>query len=123
MERSYTIGQAARVAGVGVETIRFYERKGYIEQPPKPFQGARRYREATVDHIRVLRQGQELGVTLNEVNTLLALRADPAAGCGDVSERVETHLEAVERKRARLDEVAEKLRELDRGLPGPRCDP
>ena len=118
MEGSYTIGQAARTAGVGVETIRFYERKGYIEQPPKPLQGPRHYPEATIDHIRALQQGQELGFTLEEVSELLALRADPGAGCGDVRERAETHLEAVERKRTRLDEVAEKLRELIAACPG-----
>lgn len=115
---TYTIGRAARAAGVGVETVRFYERKGYIDRPPKPERGARGYPEATVDRIRALQQGQELGFTLDEVNALLALRADPAAGCGDVRERAEAHLEAVERKRARLDEVAEKLRELIAACPG-----
>lgn len=118
MEGSYTIGQAARTAGVGVETIRFYERKGYIEQPSKPTRGPRRYPQATVENVAALRQGQELGFSLAEVSALLALRADPAADCGDVRERAEAHLEAVERKRARLDEIAEKLRELIAACPG-----
>lgn len=115
---AYTIGQAARAAGVGVETVRFYERKGLIERPPKPAQGARRYPQATIDRIRALRQGQDLGFSLTEINALLALKAEPSADCSDVRERAEAHLEEVERKRARLGEVADKLRELIAACPG-----
>lgn len=115
---TYTIGQAARAAGVGVETIRFYERQGYIERPPKPSRGARRYPGAAVDRIRALRQGQELGFSLAEIHALLALQTDPAADCGDVRDRAEAHLAAVERKRARLDAMADKLRALIAACPG-----
>lgn len=115
---AYSIGQTARAAGVGVETIRFYERKGFIDQPPKPVRGARRYPQATVDRVRALRQGQELGFSLAEIDALLALRADPAADCHDVRERAEAHLEEIERRRARLGEVADKLRELIAACPG-----
>lgn len=115
---TYTIGQAARAAGVGVETIRFYERRGYIERPPKPRQGARRYPGAAVDRVRALRQGQELGFSLAEIHALLALQSDPGADCGDVRDRAEAHLAAVERKRARLDEIADKLRGLIAACPG-----
>lgn len=115
---TYTIGQAARAAAVGVETIRFYERRGYIERPPKPRRGARRYTPATVERIRALRQGQELGFSLAEIHALLALQADPAADCGDVRDRAEAHLATVERKRARLDDIAAKLRALIAACPG-----
>lgn len=117
-DRGYTIGQAARAAGVGVETIRFYERKGLIEQPPKPFQGARRYPQETVDRIRALRQGQELGFSLTEIGVLLSLRANPAADCGEVRVRAQAHLADIERRRARLGEVANKLHELIAACPG-----
>lgn len=117
-DAGYTIGQAAGAAGVGVETIRFYERKGYIDRPPKRSRGARRYPQETVDRVRALRQGQALGFSLTETDALLALRADPAADCGDVRRRAEAQLDAVERKRARLGEVADKLRELIAACPG-----
>lgn len=116
--RTYTIGQAARAAGVGVETIRFYERKGLIERPPRPLAGARCYPRTTVDRIRALRQGQDLGFGLAEIAELLALRADPGADCGEVRRRAELHLEDVERKRARLGEVAARLHELIAACPG-----
>lgn len=115
---TYTIGQAARAAGVGVETVRFYERKGLIEQPPTPAYGARRYAQDTVDRIRALRQGQDLGFSLTELDELLALKSDPSADCSDVRERAEAHLDEVERKRARLGDVADKLRELIAACPG-----
>lgn len=116
--RGHTIGQVARAAGVGVETVRFYERKGLIERPAKPLQGARRYPQATVDRIRALRQGQELGFSLAELDALLALRTDPKADCGEVRARAEAHLADVEHRRARLGELADKLRELIAACPG-----
>lgn len=114
----YSIGQAARAAGVGVETIRFYERRGYIDRPPRPSRGPRRYPQEAVDRVRALRQGQALGFSLAEIDALLGLRADPAADCGDVRRRAEAQLDAVERRRARLGEVADKLRELIAACPG-----
>lgn len=116
--RGYTIGQAACAAGVGVETIRFYERKGLIEQPPRPPVGARRYPQATVARVRALRQGQELGFPLAEIDALLALRADPGADCSQVRKRAKVHLDEIERRRTRLGEVADKLRELIAACPG-----
>jgi len=117
-DRGYTIGQAARAASVGVETIRFYERKGLVEQPPKPFQGARRYPQETVHRIRALRQGQELGFSLTEIDTLLSLRAHSTADCREVRARAQDHLADIERRRARLGEVADKLHELIAACPG-----
>jgi len=117
-DRGYTIGQAARAAGVGVETVRFYERKRLIEQPPKPFRGARRYPQETIDRIRALRQGQELGFSLTEIDALLSLRADATADCGEVRARAQDHLADIERRRARLGEVADKLHELIAACPG-----
>ena len=98
-----TISKAARKAGVGVETIRFYERKGLIEQPPKPHgAGFRVYPEETVQRIRFIRQVQELGFSLRQIEELLSLRADPSADCGDVRERAQDKLEKVRRKIATL---------------------
>jgi MerR family copper efflux transcriptional regulator len=100
-----TIGRAARRAGVGVETIRFYERRGLIEQPPKPATSAFRvYSEETVARIRFIRQAQELGFSLSEAGELLGLKADPAADAADVRNRAA----------AKLDQVDEKIRQLER---------
>ena len=85
-----TISKAAHKAGVGVETIRFYERKGLIEQPLTPQDGGFRvYPDETVERLRFIRQAQEVGFSLREIDDLMSLRADPSADSGDVRERAQ----------------------------------
>lgn len=112
-----TIGWVARRAGVGVETVRFYERRGLIERPPRPHAGFREYDETTVERIRFIKQAQEMGFSLREAAELLALRADPAADCGDVHARAHAKLADVERRIAQLRRLREALRELLRHCP------
>ncbi|MEE8548254.1 MAG: MerR family DNA-binding transcriptional regulator [Alphaproteobacteria bacterium] len=70
-----TIGKAARLSGVGVETVRFYERRGLIDQPPRPANGGFRVSpEPTGARIRFIRPAQELGCALAEFAGVLALR-------------------------------------------------
>ncbi len=117
--REMTIGKAARKAGVGVETIRFYERRGLIEQPPKPLEGGFRvYPDGTVERIRFIRQAQELGFSLREIDELLSLRADPATDAGDVRKRATAKLEEVDRKLAQLERIRAALEELVAACPG-----
>ena len=73
------IGQAAKSAGVGVETIRFYEREGLLRQPVRRGSGYRQYDEETVRRLRFIRRAKELGFTLREIAELLSLRFDPAS--------------------------------------------
>ena len=114
-----TIGRAARAAGVGVETIRFYERQRLIEQPPKPVGGGFRvYPEATVRRVRFIRQAQEAGFSLREAKELLSLRADPATDCADVRERAQATLDEVNRKLERLHRIKAMLTGLIVTCPG-----
>lgn len=115
-----TIGGVAAQAGVGVETIRFYQRRGLIEQPPRPgFSGGFRvYPEETVRRIRFIRQAQELGFSLREIDELLSLRADPTKDCGDVRERAQAKLAEVNDKMARLESIGAALQELIAICPG-----
>ncbi len=116
-----TIGKAARMAGVGVETIRFYERRGLIEQPPKPALGGfRAYPDETVRRIRFIRQAQELGFSLREIDDLLSLRADPSSDAGDVRERAEAKLTEVNRKIGELERIRTALETLLAACPGDR---
>lgn len=114
-----TIAKAARQAGVGVETIRFYERRALIERPPRPaFGGFRKYPAATIERVRFIRQAQELGFSLGEIGDLLSLRADPSADCADVRERARVKLGEVEDKIGRLIEIRHALNELIDACPG-----
>src|SRR5260370_38037584 len=108
--RRVTIGEAARQAGVGVETIRFYERRGLIEQPPTPAgRRVRIYPGEAVKRIRFIRQAQQLGFTLCQIEELLALRAHPATDCSEVREQAISKLEAVRRKIERLRDIGAAL--------------
>ncbi len=117
--KKMTISNAARQADVGIETIRFYERRGLIEQPPKPDGvGFRVYPDATVQRVRFIRHAQELGFSLREINELLSLRADPTADSADVLERATTKLEEVNRKIVQLGRIRAALEELIAACPG-----
>ncbi len=114
-----TIGTAAKRAGVGVETIRFYERKGLIPQPLKPVSGGfRDYPAGTLAQIRFIREAQELGFSLAEVQDLLSLRADPKANCAQVQRRAEAKLDEVRDKIERLQEIGTALERLIQACPG-----
>jgi MerR family mercuric resistance operon transcriptional regulator len=73
MAASLTIGRLAQRAGVNVESVRFYQRRGLLAEPPRPLGGIRRYGDDDVRRIRFIRQSQALGFTLAEVAELLAL--------------------------------------------------
>ena len=114
-----TISKAARQAGVGVETSRFYERKGLIEQPPKPTSGGyRMYPAETVERIKFIRQGQELGFSLREIDELLSLRADPSSDCGGVRARAQTKLDEVVGKISQLKRIRAGLEQVIAACPG-----
>ena len=70
---TFTIGPLARAAGVGVETIRFYQRKGLLPQPERPYGGVRRYGEEELNRVRFIKSAQRIGFTLEEISQLLRL--------------------------------------------------
>lgn len=73
MSAQLTIGGVAKLAGVNLETVRFYQRRGLVAEPPKPLGGIRRYTQQHVQRIRFIKQAQTLGFSLEEVTELLAL--------------------------------------------------
>ncbi len=68
-----TIGAFAKAAGVGVETIRFYQRKGLLPEPDRPYGGIRRYGGADVARVKFIKSAQRLGFSLHEIGELLKL--------------------------------------------------
>lgn len=72
-QKSFTIGALAKNAGVNVETIRFYQRRGLLIEPVKPFKGIRHYTEHDVQRVRFIKHGQKLGFSLDEIAELLSL--------------------------------------------------
>lgn len=113
-----TIGQLARKAGIGVETIRFYERKGLVIQPLKPNTGRRTYPPDLVERVRFIRRAKELGFSLREIVDLLTLGNDPQANCADVRSRALSKLSDVEEKIESLQKMKETLAKLARTCSG-----
>lgn len=93
-----TISEAARLAGVGVETVRFYEREGLLDQPARPDFGYRQYTPDVVKRIQFIRRAKELGFTLKEIHELLTLRVEPKFACADVQRQAEAKMDKIERK-------------------------
>lgn len=113
-----TIGRLARAAGVGIETVRFYQRRGLIARPPRPQQGFREYSRATLERLRFIREAQQLGFSLREIEELLALWTIDGSDCGQVRARAAAKLEDVEAKIAQLERVRAALRALVERCPG-----
>ena len=119
MTKALTICKTAREAGVGVETIRFYERQGLIARPRKPdSSGVRIYPTETVERVRFIREAQQLGFSLREIRELLALRADPSTDCSDVREQAVAKLQAVRQKIEELHRIGAALETLIAACPG-----
>ena len=115
--QTMTIGRAAQEAGVNIETVRFYERRGLIERPPKG-KGYRVYSPEQVARIRFIKEAQHIGFSLSEIGDLLALRADPAADCSEVRRQAVAKLDEVHRKIKQLQEMGAALETLIASCPG-----
>ena len=113
------IGQLAKEAGVGVETVRFYEQKGLMAQPPKPETGGyREYPAESVHRIRFIRSAQQIGFSLGEIDELLELEAGNNTRCIDVRKRAEVKLEDVSVKIDNLKSIRKALEMLINACPG-----
>lgn len=113
-----TIGHLAEDAGVNVETVRFYERKGLITQPSRPRAGYRRYDEKTSRRIRFIREAQELGFSLTEIRQLLSLRVDPKTSCLQVKDAAETKITSIDEKIATLKTMRKALVDITNTCSG-----
>ncbi len=100
MTAELTIGQVARGAGVNVETVRYYQRRRLLEQPPKPLRGHRRYGVEAVMRLLFIKRAQQLGFTLEEVRSLL--RLEDGQNCHETRLLAEEKLAQIE---ARLDDL------------------
>lgn len=104
--------ELARLAGVHVETLRYYEHRGLLPEPPRSPSGYREYSEEAVDLLRRLKSIQVLGFTLEEIRELLALHPEAAPTCGDLEPRVRRKLAEVEGKLNTLHQLRATLEEL-----------
>lgn len=108
--RGMTIGRLAAVAGVHVETVRYYQRIGLVPEPTRTYGSARRYGPADAARLRFIKRAQGLGFTLDEVRLLLELAV--GEHCADTRSLAERKLALVEQKLSDLAAIREALRGL-----------
>ncbi len=107
-----TIGKLAKEAGVGVETIRFYEREALIKRPQTKRGAYRVYPSADIPKIRFIKRAQELGFTLKEIKVLLSLDQNTRATCEDVAKKAEEKRQEIRVKMGDLLKMERALTKL-----------
>ncbi len=105
-----TIGRLAKVLGVNVETIRYYQRRGLIEEPQRPLTGYRKYSALTIARMNFIRRAQQLGFSLAEVEQLIKL--EDGRNCREVRLIAESKFSALERQIAELERMRRALQQL-----------
>ena len=119
-------GELARKAGVHVETLRFYERRGILPEPPRRASGYREYPSDTVELIRFIKRAQQLGFSLEEIRELLDFRNVPGRATGKVPRLVKAKISEIEHKIRDLQAMREALDGLldaCEGTGSPTCCP
>lgn len=113
---TYRIGQLAQLAGVAVDTLRYYERNDLLAPEARMASGYRRYGETELRRLRFIRRAKALGFSLDEIRDLLALGAEQDVA--RIKDTAQQRLDDVERRIAALQRVRDGLRTLIRACPG-----
>jgi Cu(I)-responsive transcriptional regulator len=106
------IGTAAEQAGVNVQTLRYYERRGLLPRPPRRPSGYREFSDAAVQVVRFIKRAQDLGFTLDEIEELVRLRRDTRRDRARVRAVAERRVRQIERKVAELQAMKQALSHL-----------
>lgn len=106
------IGELASAAGVGVETIRYYERRGLLAPPARTAARYRAYGDEDLVRVRFIRRAKGLGFGLEEIAELLELRDDESTSCADVGRRAVAKLADLDRRMRELDTFRRALASL-----------
>ncbi len=113
------------MSGVSVETIRYYERRGLIEEPLRSESGYREYPAEVADRLAFILRGKKLGFSLDEIRELLNLQLTPGTGSGEVKAFVEEKVALIEEKISELSRLKQTLTGLsalcDGSGPAEQC--
>jgi Cu(I)-responsive transcriptional regulator len=113
-----TIGKVAKGAGLGIETVRFYEREGLIEPPARTESNYRIYPKQDIVRLRFIKRAKNLGFALSEIRELLSFRHDPLASKEDVKRQVGVKIEEITQKINDLTRIKQTLEALDKSCDG-----
>jgi Hg(II)-responsive transcriptional regulator len=106
------IGEAAEQAGVNIQTLRYYERRGLLPKPPRRTSGYREFPEDAVRMVRFIKRAQDLGFSLDEVEALLRLRRNSGRNRQRIRSVAERRIADIERKIEELERMRGALQTL-----------
>lgn len=115
--KNLTIGKVAQKAGIGAETVRFYEKEGLIGPTARTEANYRVYESVDIARLRFIRRAKALGFTLKEIKALLSLRHNSGASKEDVKKQTEAKIANIDQKIRDLTRIKLTLEKLDE-----RCD-
>lgn len=113
-----SIGQVAKRTGLGIDTLRYYEREKLIPPPQRGHSGYRRYTAEIVERISFIQRAKTLGFTLSEISELLNLRSNPERGAAEVKQKALAKIEDIENKIKHLEEMRKELIALAKSCRG-----
>lgn len=118
MDSKLTIGKLAKIAGVGVETIRFYQRKKLLEMPSNKLSNTRYYSADAIEKIDFIKRAQSVGFSLSEIKDLLALRIASGIECAPIKEKTKFKILEIESKIAELKNILRALKKFESKCDG-----
>ena len=115
---SFSIGEVAKRAGVGIDTVRYYERSELLPKPQRRPSGYRQYDGSDVQRLSFIRRAKELGFTLDEIRELLTLSTDRERGVRGIKARAEARLSDLDMRICEMKRVRSGLQKLIEACPG-----
>lgn len=106
------VGEVAKQAGVNLQTVHYYERRGLLPKPPRTGSNYRAYPASAVRRVRFIKRAQVLGFTLHEIGELLSLQAGPRSRCADVRERAQAKMRDIDARVRSLQAMRRALTKL-----------
>lgn len=106
------IGELSKKTGVGIETIRYYEREGLLSPSRRRSSGYREYQDDAVRRLTFVRRAKELGFSLKETRELLVVSASKDATCKDIKHRTQLKIQTIDMKIADLQRIRDSLNRL-----------
>lgn len=111
-QKTLTIGELAKRAGVNIQTVRFYERQGVLQPISRKESGYRLYNEDSLKRLTFIRHAKELGFSLKEINSLLSLRIRSVQSCDKVRSKAQGKLKEIQKKIVHLRQLEKTLQGL-----------
>ena len=106
------IGELAKRTDCDVETVRYYEKAGLLQEPGRNSAGYREYREEHQERLQFIRHCRSLDMSLEEIKTILGLRAAPQQDCAEINAMLDAHIVSVEERIAALLHLKQHLLDL-----------